>query len=174
MTKITAERARELLTYDRVSGVFTWRAEARAGVKNSVVCHRAGDRAGTRRKDGRNVIRLDGRIYLGYRVAWLMETGEWPDGEIDHINGDPTDDSFANLRVVSRRLNQQNIRRAQANKTSCGYLGVYANQRNATSPWRACITLDGKHKQIGVYRTPEEAHAAYVNAKRLIHEGCTL
>lgn len=174
MSKITAERARELLTYDRETGVFAWRNEARAGVRRSVVCHRAGDRAGTRRKDGRNVIRLDGALYLGYRVAWLMETGGWPDGEIDHIDGDPANDSISNLRVVSRRLNQQNIRRAQANKASCDYLGVYANQRNTKSPWRACITLDGKHRQIGVYKTPEEAHAAYVKAKRLMHEGCTL
>ena len=171
---LTAQRARSLLKSDAQTGDLTWLDEARVGFHKSAIMHRAGDKAGTVRNDGRVVVRVDGRLYLAHRVAWLIETGEWPIGEIDHINGDPADNRRANMRCGSRSVNQQNMRAATRFKKSCNLLGVYANPRNATSPWRACITTCGKHRQIGVYKTAEEAYAAYVAAKRSLHEGCTL
>lgn len=170
----TVGRLRELLFYSPADGRLHWRQEKRAGFKGSVVLHAAGEPAGCARRDGRMVVRVDGRLYLSYRVAWAIHFGEWPREQIDHINGDHTDDRLHNLRCVPFLLNAQNKRSASRGKKSCGLLGVYANKRNSESPWRACIGAGGKTRQIGVFKTPEEAHAAYIEAKRRLHEGCTL
>lgn len=171
---MSADRARELLNYDVDTGTLTWRHESRVGFRKSVLMHSAGAVAGTRRIDGRIVLNIDGKTHLGHRIAWLVHTGEWPDGEIDHINGDCGDNRLSNLRSVSRRVNQENKHRAQRNKKSCDLLGAYRNPRNSISPWKACISVDGRQKYIGVYRTAEDAHSAYVQAKRIHHKGCTL
>lgn len=96
-------------------------------------------------------------------------TGEWPIGDIDHINGIRHDNRWSNLRVVSAQVNQQNRRRANANGRA-GLLGVnpYKNK------FRAYIKIDGRTKYLGSYETADRAHAEYVAAKRQFHEGCTL
>ena len=172
--RLTAERARELLDYDELTGVLTWKQDRRVGFHKSVLMARAGGVAGTARSDGRLVMTIDSRTYLAYRLAWLIHFGVWPDGEIDHINGNPTDNRLCNLRAVSRRVNQENLHRPIRGKSSCQLLGAYGNKRNAKSPWKACITVDGQQRYIGVYRTAQEAHDAYLTAKRRLHEGCTL
>lgn len=173
--RLTADRLRALVDYDPKTGCFYWREDARAGFHGSVVMHRQGAAAGTPRKtDGRIVIRIESRTYLRYRLAWLWVTGSWPIFEIDHIDGDATNDSFENLRDASRRTNQQNIRIPQRNKTSSRFLGVYANRPTYAKPWRAAITVDGKQKSLGSFYSEEEAYAAYVQAKRRLHVGCTL
>lgn len=173
--RLTAQRLRDLVDYDLEAGCFYWRKDALGGFHGSVVMHRRGDVAGTPRKtDGRIVIRIEGRTYLGYRLAWLWVTGSWPIFEIDHIDGDATNNRFANLRDASRRTNQENIRIPQRNKTSSRFLGVYANKPGYKKPWRAAITVDGRQKSLGFFYSEDEAYSAYVQAKRLLHEGCTL
>ncbi|MFV1944119.1 HNH endonuclease signature motif containing protein [Pseudomonas luteola] len=172
--RLTAERVRELLDYNPETGEFSWKEEKRAGFKGSVVMHKKGSKAGTKRTDGRTVIRVDARLYMAYRLAWLWMTGEWPRFEIDHIDGDSTNDRFANLRDVSRKLNQENLRRPQKSKGGSKYLGVYANKFGRRKPWRAAISTNGKQKYLGEFLTEEEAYQAYLLAKRQLHEGCTL
>lgn len=172
--ELTAERLRELVNYNQYTGDFVWKSDARGGFHNSVVMHRIGDLAGTPRKDGRKVIRIDGKLYLGYRLAWLWMTGSWPVREIDHINGDPTDDAFSNLRDASRRANQENLRGPFKSKISSRFLGVYANKAGRKKPWRSAIRVNGRQKSLGAFYSEEEAYSAYVRAKRLMHEGCTI
>lgn len=173
--RLSAERLRLILTYQPESGCFLWNVESRSGFKQSVVNHLPGDEAGTPRKsDGRIVIRIDGRTYLRYRLAWLWMTGQWPTGEIDHADGDPANDRFANLREASRGLNQQNIRRPFKTKKSSKYLGVFANKPGRAAPWRAAITDRGRQMNLGAFMTETEAHEAYLSAKRRLHEGCTI
>lgn len=172
---LTAARIRDLLEYCPDTGVFTWKHEKRTGFNNSALMHAAGGIAGTPRKaDGRIVIRLEGKTYLGYRLAWAWMTGRWPLEEIDHIDGDSTNDRFVNLREAGRRKNQENIRKAQACKKSSSFLGVYANKKGRTKPWRAAITHDGRQKCLGYFMTEAEAHTAYIAEKRILHEGCTI
>lgn len=171
MDDLTAERLRELLQYDPETGLFTWRADAYGGFRRSVLIRAAGSTAGCRRADGRSLIRVDGRLYLAYRLAWLYVNGCWPAEHVDHIDGNPSNDAIANLRAVDERTNQQNKRIANRSKQSCRLMGVFSNKRNKTSPWRACISVDGKFKQLGVFKTQEEAHAAYLDAKRKHHQG---
>ena len=96
--------------------------------------------------------------------------GEWPADEVDHINGDSTDNRLCNLRSVSREVNQENIRRAKRNSKT-GLLGV---MHTRGGKYRSAIRVRGVFHHLGHFDTAEQAHAAYVEAKRRLHEGCTL
>lgn len=161
---LSAERLRELLRYDRETGLFTWRQ--RTGSTAT-----PGSIAGT--KDARGYVRIgvDGHVYRAHRLAVLYVTGEWPSGEVDHRDGDKANNRYRNLRNASRSVNQQNLR-APHRRGSSGFLGVSFHA--ATGKWRARIWTDGGNKSLGLHETQALAHAAYVAAKRSLHEGCTL
>jgi hypothetical protein len=168
--------ASSLLRYEKETGILYWLHENRAGFKKSALMHKAGDVAICRRKDGRGVIRINGKLYLSYRIAWLLHYGEMPNGEIDHKNGDSSDDRIENLRDCSRTFNQENLRNAFKNKESCELIGVYLDKRKkeGNKRWRSAITSNGKQISLGYFRTKDEAYAAYIAAKRVIHAGCTI
>lgn len=65
----------------------------------------------------------------------------------------------------------ENLRRANKSSLS-GLLGAHFDKTKGR--WLASITLNYKHKHLGYFATPELAHAAYLKAKRLMHEGCTI
>lgn len=149
---LTAERLRELLDYNPVNGVFTWKDPCPQG-------RRVGDVAGSPDcKDGYWKIGLDMRQYRSARLAWLYMTGEWPEGVIDHINGDPADDRFANLRPASQLDNRANS--AVSSHNTSGFKGVNFHKR--VGRWRATIQREKKHIHIGYFDSAEEAHAAYM------------
>lgn len=171
---LSFDKVSQQLRYEPETGKVFWRNEALGGFKKSVVIHAAGDEAGCIRKDGRVVIRVGDKLYMRYRIAWLLETGDWPVGEIDHINGISSDDRFVNLRDVSRQTNQQNIRKAVRGKKSSSMLGVYANKPGSSKPWIASIQAGGKNIYLGAFCTEKDAAHAYLVAKRVLHAGCTL
>lgn len=159
---LTAERLRELVEYDPITGVFIRRVKL---YKTGVI----GEPIGCVNAAGRVELSIDGGIYFAHRIAWLYMTGKWPANVIDHIDGDPLNNTFRNLRDVTQFGNMQNQRRPSRNNTS-GYLGV----RKKRNRWAATITTLGKVRNIGVFDTPEEAHAAYLEAKRTLHATCTI
>lgn len=160
---LTAERLRELLQYDPETGVFSWRAPRR-GVRPG--------RTGNVRPDGYMRIGVDGINYLAHRLAWLYVTGSWPSTEVDHRDGNPSNNQFANLRDVSQQTNIENMRAATKGNRTSGLLGVSYHRRD--SLWRARIRINGKDHTIGYFKTPEAAHAAYLEVKRQRHAGCTI
>lgn len=157
MSDLTVERLREVLAYDSERGVFTWRVRRR-GV-------RVGGVSGCVRRDGYRLIRVYGFLYLAHRLAWLYMTGKWPIDEVDHKNGVPGDDWFDNLREASRSGNMQNQRRAKRGNAT-GLLGVCRNR----DKFIARIVVDGKRRHLGTFTNAEVAHAAYVEAKRTLHQ----
>jgi hypothetical protein len=159
---LTAAQLREILDYDPETGLFTW-AISRRG------CRR-GDQTGAPHRNGYVMIGINRRARLAHRLAWLHTYGEWPKGQIDHINGVRADNRLANLRDVPGRINRQNQRAARSDNRETGLLGVYKNH----GQWGARIQLNGRQHYLGNFQTPEEAHAAYIKAKRLMHPGCTL
>lgn len=160
-SRLTQERLKEILHYDPETGVFT-------RAKRTSNCVRVGDEAGGNFLNGvilYRVISVENRIYRGHRLAWLYVYGSWPDGLIDHINGDGTDNRIANLRTCSYGGNQQN-RTVQRNNKS-GLLGVCWHK--ASGKWHAQIHLKGFRHHLGLFSTKEEAHEAYLTAKAQLH-----
>jgi hypothetical protein len=159
---VTAAQVRALLDYDPATGVLRWRVR-----RNHVAP--AGAVAGSRCRAGYRRLTIYGRRYAAHRVAWLYVTGAWPRGELDHIDGDPSNNALTNLREATRALNMQNMRRARCTNV-LGLLGVRALGRR----FNARIYAQGLPRYLGCFDTPELAHAAYVAAKRTLHPGCTL
>lgn len=158
-SELTKERLIELFEYDKDTGVFK-RKVARGNQS-------AGTIPGTRNHPtGRTYMHVDGKTYFSYRLAWLYVYGQFPDSEIDHIDGNKKNNSIYNLRQASRHENAQNIKVAHKNNVS-GFLGV--NKRG--SRYRARIRIDGKLINIGQFDTPVEAHDAYMKAKDKLHPG---
>lgn len=163
MTKpvLTAERLRELFNYNSETGIFTRLVSARGA--------KAGDIAGYT-KSGRYVkIPIDSSDYRVHRLAWLYVHGAWPTGHIDHINGNPHDNRIENLRDVGRDINMQNQRKARSDN-KLGVLGVVRSYGG----FRAQIKVSGKKRCLGTFPTPDQAHTAYLDAKRVLHPGNTL
>lgn len=154
---LSAERLRETVDYNPNTGVFTWRSRPNR-------TDRSGKLAGFLDTRGYWRIRVDGTIYLAHRLAWLYVTGKWPTAQIDHKDGARSHNAIGNLRDVSASVNQQNRRKAQATSQS-GIFGALKGTKPGT--WRSAIGG-------GSYTTPEAAGAAYLAAKRLLHEGCTI
>lgn len=100
--KLSYNLLSEWLRYEPDTGHFYWRRPKRRGQPKGV------SRAGHRLKTGYRRIIFDRMQVRENRLAWLFITKEWPDGEVDHINGVRDDNSAKNLRVVAREFNQNN------------------------------------------------------------------
>lgn len=165
MTAITHKRLLEALNYDAESGVFTWKVKAS---KNTVIGEVAGSWR-TEAKDRPIRIRIDGNSFKAHRLAWLYVNGAWPNGLIDHINGDCHDNRICNLRDVNQSVNQQNLKKAKStNKT--GFLGVSLVHNG----YRAKICIDRVSHDLGLFENPFAAHQEYLKVKRTLHEWNTL
>lgn len=165
-SKVTADHLREVLDYDPETGAFRWKVACRGpkpkdGLAGYVI--KQGLAKGRRR------ISIDGVAYFNYRLAFLYVTGEWPAQEIDHIDGNPSNDRWANLRAATHAENMQNRRKAHSHN-STGVLGVHADGKR----FKAGISIEGKWTGLGSYTTKEEAYSVYLAAKRQHHTACTL
>lgn len=157
----TAEYVRSILDYDASTGIFKWKITRGRAI--------AGRVTGSRNARGYLIIVIDSVNYKAHRLAWLYETGKWPMHQIDHCDGDTSNNRFANLRDATTRVNQQNQRKPRSDNTT-GYLGVSRSKGRFV----AQISVAGKYHSLGYFDTAEEASQAYLECKRLFHEGCTL
>lgn len=161
---LTAEVVRKELSYNPETGDFI---RVISHAQRKIVGRVAGSITST----GYRKICIGGHSYKAHRLAWLVIHGEWPAGQIDHINGIRTDNRIANLRVVNNRENGENKRKATASSTS-GFLGV--SWHKARCKWRAEIKHKGKKYYLGLFETPEEAYSTYIQKKREMHAACTI
>ncbi len=173
---LTAEWVRECLHYDTDTGVFTWKQRPvhhfpdERAAKSWNTCF-AGTVAGAKNVvSGYVQIGFRAQKHYAHRLAFLWMMGEWPADQVDHINGTRDDNRWSNLRQVSCAVNLQNIR--QSKRKSGGLLGYHLDTRDGR--FQAQIRANGKTHSLGRFDTEEEAHAAYLKAKRELHEGCTL
>lgn len=157
--KFNLSDLRERFFYCPESGVFTYLVKpTKSRAANP------GDVAGSKIGNGYLEIGVFGRRYLAHRLAWFYVHGSWPNDEIDHLNHNRSDNRIANLRVVSRSQNEQN--KVAANKSNVlGVLGVSKNK----SGFIARIACNKEHKNLGTFRTIEEASNAYWYAKTKLH-----
>lgn len=152
---LTVERLRSLLSYDPLTGIFSWMERPGSGSRV-----RIGDIAGTVKRNGYRGIGIGGRSYLAHRLAWLYVRGEWPESDVDHENLDKADNRFANLRLASVSQNAANTR-AKADNSS-GLKGV--SWEKQTRKWKARIEVQGKETTLGRFDCPAAAHLSYIVA----------
>lgn len=99
-------------------------------------------------------------MYKEHKLIWLYHYGEWPNGNLDHINTIPDDNRIENLREATHQQNMFN-RSSHKNTTSI-YKGVHWCKSN--KKWRAAYKFNGKTIRVGDYDCEESAHKAYVEA----------
>lgn len=175
--ELTQEYLKECLDYNPETGVFTWKVRPLSHFKNKSIMKTINTRQSGKNVKGLHlagygIARINRKGYLLHRLAWLYVHGVMPENQIDHINGIRTDNRIVNLRLAVNAENCQNKRIAQSNNKSTGLLG--ASWCSAMKKYKARITKNGNEKTIGYFNTPEEAHEAYIKAKRELHEFNTL
>lgn len=149
--KITpVSEIRSVFIYDD-EGIVRWK-KSRRGVK-------ALSRAGYFNNFGTLIIKYNGMVFIGYRIIWALINGEWPDDEIDHIDGDRTNNKIENLRSVTHSINMRNRKLHKNNKS--GICGVYLEQGR----WKSEIKFCGKKICLGSYGTIFDAAAERIKAE---------
>lgn len=152
---ITQDILKEQLSYDAVTGIFTFKKK-KGGMP-------AGSVAGYVQKDGYVAISINGVQYKAHRLAWLYVYGKFPPHHLDHINMKKDDNCLGNLREATRSQNHMN--RGVYSNNKLGIKGVHMCGRK----FRALIKKDGKQICLGIYRTLEDAREAYNKASELMH-----
>jgi len=145
------------VTYNPDTGEFFWLRGQRKG-------RRAGT-APTRTRTYRRVW-IEGAEYLEHVLAWFYMTGNWPVGQIDHINRNRDDNRWCNLRDVPPEINALNKSWYSSNST--GFKGVAYCPRNGR--WSASIKRFGRQRWLGYHTTPHAASKAFKEADRKWYE----
>ena len=160
---LTQQELKKQLHYNPDTGLFTRLVTNSSRVKVGDICKNY--------SNGYIVFRVNSVLYKAHRLAWLYMTGNFPKYFIDHINGITNDNRFFNLRECNNAENAQNIKKPRINNKS-GYLGVSWEKNNLKYVAKICI--DGNRKRLGLYENAEDAHEAYLKAKRELHAFCTI
>jgi hypothetical protein len=152
---INADEARHLLAYDPLTGELRWR-KSRGRVS-------AGQIAGSLASNGYWDIFVLHRRYRGHRLAWLITYGVWPEYTIDHKNGNRSDNRIDNLREAT--ITQNHANQPPRKSSRSGVRGVHFSQREQR--WIAKITVSGRTKHVGQFKTRDAAAKAYAQAARV-------
>ena len=126
--------------------------------------HRAGAPNGTadpKRRYWR--VKILGKLRCAHHLVWLLNTRKWPSKNIDHIDGDPEDNEFGNLRLCTHSENLQN--QSVNRKNASGHIGAHKRK----DKWTSEIMVNKKRIFLGYFNKPEEASRAYLEAKARLH-----
>lgn len=149
---ISVEELKTFLSYDPSTGLVKWALNLNSRA-------RVGREFGMKRRSKRTFYRfgkIHGVPYHTHHVAWAIYYGEWPDGFIDHVNHDGTDNRIENLRVVSVSENNKNMRLRKTNKS--GHVGVSWFSRD--KKWRVQVSVRGRNTHVGYFDNLEDAVAS--------------
>jgi hypothetical protein len=163
---LTQSELKEYLSYDKDTGIFTWIKKTNNRSNRIFIGKIAGHYVD-------NYIRIGifKKEYLAHQLAWLYVNGIFPNSNIDHIDGNKSNNSIDNLRICNQSQNQQNRKTSNKNN-KLNLMGVCLDGRS--KKYIATITLNRKQIWLGSFDTPELAHTAYLNEKRMIHNFNTL
>lgn len=120
--EITQERLKELLEYNPVTGALVWITKTAPMATNIKVGHTAGTL-----QHGYTVIKIDGVPYKAHRLVWLYHFGVFPLEEVDHEDGNRSNNRLENLREVSHLVNTRNQKKRSTN--SSGTTGVFLRKK---------------------------------------------
>lgn len=151
----------QYVSYCQYTGVFI-SIKRRQGCRLGVV-------RGTATAEGHLQCMIDGKHYLMHRLAWLYITGAWPKNLLDHIDGNPENNAFTNLREATASQNSQNLKKFKSHNK----LKVIGVCRNGNG-FRAEISIDRqKTRKRKTFKTIDEAAMQYLQWKRELHEFST-
>ena len=154
----THQRVLDLFHYDSETGVFTNKIKRNPKAPEGAL-------AGYINNLGYSVIQVDKKKIHAHRLAWFYVTGEWPPHQIDHINRNRSDNKFSNLRLATSEQNNHNTT-DRTNNTS-GHRGVVWHKKR--QKWQAQISINNKHKYLGLFDRIEDAIAARQAAVNEFH-----
>lgn len=149
-----------LLRYDESTGNLFWLERPGSYRFNGA---RAGKLANHESQLGYMIVTINRKHWMAHRIIWKLIYGEEPP-EVDHISGRRNDNRLSNLRASDRQTNMRNLRTRKDN--SSGHIGV---NRTVDGTWRAYINQDGRFKNLGHYKTFNEACQARVSAQSQLH-----
>lgn len=169
---LEVEYLRQLFDFDPATGALWWKhrgpetfdSDTPVRIVRNWNARFAGKPAFTTiTKRGYRAGAINNLHYYGHVILWVLVHGKWPEGEIDHINGDKADNRIENLREVSRSGNSRNLPRFSSNTS--GHTGVTWVKNVAK--WGARIrVLDNTH-YLGLYRCVTAAAVARKRAERI-------
>lgn len=140
--------------YDRVSGILFRIYSDRE--------EKAGTYSFQKNKKTRYIsVCFNNRLYRSHHIIWLLCYGYWPTMQIDHIDGDGTNNRIENLRDVDLLINLHN-RSKQINNTS-GHNGVY---KRPNGKWCSKIGVCGGLIHLGTFKSKQEALKARKQANK--------
>jgi hypothetical protein len=145
---LSQDRLQYLFEYDSITGEFTRLTNTQKNKIGSVV--------NSLDSNGYVRVTIDGYSYLCHRLVYLYKYGYMPK-EIDHINGNRSDNRLCNLREATR---QQNLRNQKMQKTNTSGFKCVSFAANV-GKWRARCRDGVSSVHIGYFHTAEEASAAY-------------
>ena len=157
--QLTQKELKSLFDYDPLTGVFT--RKIRVSIASKV-----GEVVGCKHKTtGYLVIVIRRKQYRAHRLAWLYMTGEQPPEYIDHIDRDPINNRWENLRACSAAENTQN--QGVLSRNTSGYKGVYWESK--LQKWAARIMANGKRRYLGSCDDKHDAAELYNNEAFKLH-----
>ncbi len=160
--EITQALLKELFDYDAKRGELINKVNRGSRAKAGKVAGTISPVKGGARKS----IRVNKQSFYAHRLVWFWHYGKHPKDQIDHIDGNPLNNKIENLREATHAENCQN--KIMQRKCSNKYIGI--THRKKTNKYGAQIKVNGNHTWLGLFDTPEEAHAAYCAAKRQLHK----
>lgn len=152
------EHVRTVLDYNKDSGVLTWKRRESAPTQWNV--RYAGTVAGsplTSKSNSYIVIRIDGNAYYAHILAFQIVEGRMPVDVVDHIDGNGSNNAWANLREATQSQNIANS--IPRTNTVSGLKGAHWDA--SRKKWSSAITVNRKALYLGRFNTAEEAHQAY-------------
>ena len=156
---VTPDELRTLVDYDPDTGIFTWKTRYPETTGNNIFnANFAGKEAGGKSEGkGQGYMRIKafGKMLKAHRAAFAWMDGEWPDGYVDHIDGNIANNAWNNLRIVEKRENGLNQKQYSNNKT--GVTGVFWDKNRRK--WKAQIGGTGTkfYQILGYFSDIEEA-----------------
>lgn len=153
---VSIDRLRELFRYDPDTGKVYNLVTRGCNHRRAL----AGSESGCSHPAGYLQTRFANRLWKTHRIAFALHHGRWPNGLVDHANGDNSDNRACNLREADFMQNAQNQKLSARNRS--GFKGV--SWAGHIKKWQAHIKLGYKSRYLGVFDNAEDASAAYQRA----------
>jgi hypothetical protein len=156
---IDADFFRRHFDYDESSGIFrrrTFRGKQLSDTRNT----------GTFDARGYITLSIEGQNFLAHRVAWAIKNGDISSTiDIDHINGNKSDNRLKNLRIASRSENSCN--KPISKQTSSGVKGVCWHK--LAGKWYAQLKIKGAYVYRKSFDRLEDAERAIKEKRTEFH-----